>query len=801
MNATKQSVTICNEIDACSGCFSCFAKCRHNAITFITHDDGFLYPRIDEKKCNDCGLCKKVCPANKEVSASKILPLDAYLAVGDELSRENSSSSGYFYTIAKHIINKGGYVVGCVLRRHSDGSFYAVHELTNDISTLQLMRGSKYIQSDVSHVYAKIKELLIKGALVLFSGTPCEVAGLRQFVGTNKYKLLTIDLICHGVTSAYVLNKCLEEELSTLNLSKDLNQIKSICFRDKSIENFTFSFKVHLDDGTEQIIHRSVSESWFYKVFNANLALRRSCGQCRYGAKKPREGDLTIGDFRGVKGFRKFCDSKGTSIVLINTFQGKLLFKSTINLFKVIKQLPLSDAAYSQANLRGHSFHHINRENFIHLIHKFTISEAIMSINNSINKNIGVLNFHFEQENYGAVLTSAALLHVLESLGYNARNIDYHPYFHQKNVENPLFDSFRRDNIPTTERYDFTRDLLPLNYEFGIFITGSDQVFNHSFIKEEWPVYLLAFADSSHKTISCAGSFGRNTNDYLSNLTARYKYLYGKLMSRLDGLSVREENSGKAIVEVLSGRNAFALMDPVFLCGRSFWLNMIEKSDVKFDKATIAVYELLPENALQDAVKSIYPECVCLNAYRHTPYDFISIIKNSKLLVTNSFHGMCFALILNTPFVVIGRENEKMTRMTRMRDLLSKIDPSLEHRLVCANDIDLQSVIEKLPSIDWAHINQRLESLVDISNKYLCEILEMPLSEDQIGRKKSIISEISNHLSLYIKSDLLRFYVKRSLYKLVSIFKSSPKLRKKIIKLNQRIKLRKLQLRYLKKVH
>ena len=198
--------SICIRSDSCTGCMICVNVCKRSAISIKYGEDGFGYPVIIPDKCNDCGLCRKICPANVQQRSLKTLelPLKAFLAIGDSHVLSKSSSGGAFFLLAKHVLSQKGYIAGCILAQDDCGCFYAQHVLTNDIDELEQMRGSKYIQSEPGLIYQDIFAKLKLGAPILFSGTPCEVAGLKAYLKKKKYsgQLITVDLICHGVMSA-----------------------------------------------------------------------------------------------------------------------------------------------------------------------------------------------------------------------------------------------------------------------------------------------------------------------------------------------------------------------------------------------------------------------------------------------------------------------------------------------------------------------------------------------------------------------------------------------------------------------
>lgn len=185
LRAMKKIKTVLLDMKKCSGCRACEKSCTAHAITMQENDEGFLYPIIDEAKCVDCGKCSKVCPIE---NAKGVKPLAVYAAVhSDSKILMDSSSGGMFSAIAHPVFDAGGTVFGCVL----DSEFNVIHQAAKDADTLSKMRGSKYVQSNVMNTYSEVKNLLKKGEQVLYTGTPCQIAGLKSYLGKEYTSLLS----------------------------------------------------------------------------------------------------------------------------------------------------------------------------------------------------------------------------------------------------------------------------------------------------------------------------------------------------------------------------------------------------------------------------------------------------------------------------------------------------------------------------------------------------------------------------------------------------------------------------------
>ena len=301
----------------CSGCFACYNKCPVNAISMPEDENGFRYPVVDETKCIKCGLCKKVCVYNnstvKQFTNTNEPKIYAMKSLNDK-NRLESSSGGIFTELSKYIFENNGVVFGAGF----DKDLNVIHKAAKDIKELKELKGSKYVQSYVGKSYFEVEEFLKNDVLVMFVGTPCQIAGLYKYLGDKDYdNLYTVDLICHGVPSSKVYRKYLNE-LEVKNNSK----ISKIYFRDKEEGWTNFSIKVLFENRTQY--RKNLNEDIYMKLFLRNICLRKTCYDCKF-SKIPRIADITLGDYWGIK--NKYpeldTDDKGISEVLINSAKGK----------------------------------------------------------------------------------------------------------------------------------------------------------------------------------------------------------------------------------------------------------------------------------------------------------------------------------------------------------------------------------------------------------------------------------------------------------------------------------------------
>lgn len=297
----------------CAGCFACKSICPAKAISEKCDEIGNYYPCIDYSKCINCGKCLKVCNLRNSFY-NKINYVFASVNKNNE-EHLSSSSGGIATLISQKIINLNGIVYGVVSDR--DGIHY---KRIDSEQNLEILKGSKYVQPYDNNVYFDVLSDLKKDRIVLFIGLPCKVAGLLSFLGEKKEKLFTIDLICHEAVSQKILN----DHLEYLNINK--NDIEKVTFRNN--DKYVLSVFGKDEDNNRKILYsRDDLHDFFYAIFEDGIGCRESCANCAFAQKK-RVGDLTLGDFHGIRNKTDFFDkiSGGVSLVLINSEKGFSLF-------------------------------------------------------------------------------------------------------------------------------------------------------------------------------------------------------------------------------------------------------------------------------------------------------------------------------------------------------------------------------------------------------------------------------------------------------------------------------------------
>lgn len=329
------------EKEKCTGCGACYNICPTKAINFKL-EEGFYYPNIDQKKCIDCGMCKKSCPVENKVK--KYTPYNniAYGVINNNKEiRDTSSSGGIFYSLAKSIIEKNGIVFGASWKE----DLTVEHIGIETIEEIKKLQGSKYTQSNISESYIKVKEELKKGRKVLFSGVPCQIAGLVTFLKEVYSNLYTCEVLCHGNASPEIFKEHIKY-IESLNNSK----VEHINFRYKTKEkcqNIEYKFS----NGKNIVINKPEND-YYYNGFQGGVLLRNSCYKCDYIGIN-RCADITLADFWGINKNEIYLQDNITypSLVFINTEKGKELFEENRDAWLVYNR-PIEEAIWGNLSLR-----------------------------------------------------------------------------------------------------------------------------------------------------------------------------------------------------------------------------------------------------------------------------------------------------------------------------------------------------------------------------------------------------------------------------------------------------------------
>lgn len=308
----------------CCACTACASICPKGAITMAPDENGFVYPVVDESKCVRCGLCERVCAYRNDVPP--VSQKKVSVAVSGCTDVRESASGGLFAALAQTVIDRGGAVYGCAMI-YEKGQLWPRHICVTERRDLIRLKGSKYVQSDLTGMYPDVRRRLAEGQTVLFSGTPCQVAGLKGFLRKEYENLFTVDIICHGVPGGKLFRDYISFEEK-----KRGAKITSFRFRDKS-QGWKLHGAMTLDSG--ETVYFEPEESSYYQMFLNSYTYRENCYSCPY-ASDHRPGDVTIGDYWCVELVHpellrenggQLDHESGTSCLIVNNERGEQLLR------------------------------------------------------------------------------------------------------------------------------------------------------------------------------------------------------------------------------------------------------------------------------------------------------------------------------------------------------------------------------------------------------------------------------------------------------------------------------------------
>lgn len=710
----------------CTGCGSCYNKCPVKAIKMVENQEGFLFPKINENTCIECGQCLAACPVY-EVKYDNWENPECYAAQANDEIRSASSSGGIFTLAAQYILSLDGYVCGAA---YSDTFESVQHILVSDSSELERLRGSKYVQSDTLDSYSKILSLLKEGKFVLFTGCPCQVAGLCKFLGKQYNNLYTLDLVCHGVPSPKAFRRFLAQK------QEQYGTITDISFRDKATYGWTHSTTIKFSDGT--IYKKYRTDSSYMKAFLDLLSLRKSCGQCPF-ANIPRFGDLTLADFWGIDKYKSSLDDKkGTSLILINNAQGNNLFSKIRPQMHLCEKVPLDFAKKNNPQLYSSAKLHPRRNRFFSIMDLYNFDKAVdYGINRRFD--IGYVGWWYGL-NYGSALTNYALHETLTAMGKTVLMLEWptrqkitgaYPNTHTRRFANRHYEMSLRETYDNLERF---------NYHCESFILGSDQLWNYYSVKENGNYFFLDFVHPGKRKIAYATSFGHS----VSFFPKERQMEISKYLQQFTAISVREKD-GVDICRDIFGVHAVQTLDPVFICDPSAYEKAIADAEVSETAPYVLAYILNPTQEKREALLQVSKELglplrVILDGQENHEKnraemdlgesvlgtigveDWLYYFKNAEFILTDSYHGMCFSLIFHKNFICFGNRLRGMSRFNTLLEITG-----LCHRMLLEPQ---RSYIHELlnETINYAEIDKHLSAEKQRSFMWLKNALESPLS-------------------------------------------------------------------------
>lgn len=719
----------------CCGCGSCAQACPKHAIVMVQDEEGFYYPRVDHDLCVDCGICTRSCPVLVDQPSNDVVDT-CYAQWSDRPTRLASSSGGMFSDLARYALARGGVVFGAAY----DERMVVRHVMVESEKDLALLRGSKYVQSQTGDCYAQARALLREGRFVLYSGCPCQIAGLYAFLGKEYDNLLTVDLICHGTPSPGLFQRYLEENYG--------DAVSDVRFRDKSAYGWSTHMNAYLSDGS---VHREVcSRDPYYRMFLPCLAMRPFCSHCKF-TRLPRVADFSIGDWWGIEKYDpSLNDGNGTSLVLVNNARARLVFDEISAGFARVKELPLSEARPRNYTIDRPFKAHAARSRFFELLKRQPFNKAVRYALD-YRFDVGVFGLWYG-ENYGSILTYFGLVKVLESMGLSCALL-----------ANPLGSDAGDRLQPTAfarRRGFFITKRRPLSamYECNsfcdAFVVGSDQLWNPGLSRPYGHSYFLSFVAPDRKRIAYGTSFGKGNHKF----TPRYKERSRLELSKFDALSVRDDFS-REILKRDYGCDSTKVLDPALLCDPMEYRSLAKEMEApscvagSFDLSSggyVFAYMLDPNEKTADELAMLssvvgMPVIVAIDltpklteknlrlfegSWRKgvfvlddpTPEQWLYAIDHADSVVTDSFHGTLFSHVFQKRFVAFPnakRGADRFKDALGTLGLLDRIGPRLE------DGVEEVSRLLAEP-VDYARSNELLQRERERSYAWLRDALSAP---------------------------------------------------------------------------
>lgn len=713
--------------DCCTGCGACYNKCPVNAIEMKYDSEGFIFPVIDTKKCIDCGACIKCCPVEKPTDVNT--NPHTYAVMADEDTRMKSSSGGMFTMLARVIFDMGGVVCGA---RYSNDFQTVYHAWATNETELQPLRGSKYVQSETRQTYRETKEYLKKGIPVLYTGTPCQIAGLYNFLGKDHKKLYTADLVCHGSNSTTAYRSFLKEFTGG-------KEIECVNFRDKTFYGWSTPTVVYFKDGS--VKKCAWNEGKWYEGFLNGIINRKACYQCPY-ANDRRVADITMADCWQVHRINPaFDDRKGTSLILVNSKKGESLFNESKKQMKLCEEIDLGFIRQFNGQLNHPTKEHRSRRFFFeHLKDGY---HTALWYGNGRHYDVGIVGWWFAS-NYGSSLTYYSLASILEDMN---KQILFVPI--PKKDGTPWDPDSRQTVDFLSKRFHVGRKrdfchMKEFNTFCDSFLLGSDQMWTPFATDMVGYTFFLDFVDLNKKKIAFSTSFGQSdfNVDEETRLTAK------DFLDRFDAISVRE-HSGVDICKATFGLDVEQVLDPVFLCPKARYDELTKDVSHDVSEKYLLCYILDPSPEKEAAAKYIAEMkglkiITILSMLDHhlmvekwhtgevlpkiTTEEFVYYVKNCSYLMTDSHHGVCMGIIYEREYTALVNPFRGSTRFEAVANSLK-----LEDRLLY-DPTQIAEAAHLNASIDYDQVKKNMEPEVERAYAWL----DTSFAKETIPAKETI---------------------------------------------------------------
>ena len=708
-------------VKACTGCMACFNECPVNAIHMECDQEGFAVPVVVKEQCIGCGKCKLVCPVCNE-TPGVLCPEECYAVMGSDEIRKLCSSGGVFGVLSRKMLEEGGYVSGVVWNEN----WQAEHIVSNDEEDIGRMYSSKYVQSDIKDTYRQIKDLLEDGQKVLFSGCGCQAAGLKRYLQREYDNLLIVDIVCHGVPSPGVWDTWLEHDVLEAS-GRGREEIAEISFRKKAVLGWNSGVYIRYQDGGETVQHGR--HSAYMTGFLINWTLRECCYACQFKNKK--YSDITLGDFWGINQIHQLDDGLGTSFVTVNTTKGAVYFKRVWDRFIKIEGLQTAQAVSYNPCISRSIDEPVSRALFfkewgkdIGVAQGVTLDRYMQRAKDRMHFDMAIVCMW--SLNYGNAMTNYALYTFLKAHKKRIVMLDNYCSL----IPKDQFLDFAKEHYVLSSEYFPNRDYKMLNECCDTFVVASDQTWNYGYAVRYgyFDYFLLDFVEEQKKKVSYAASFGNIE-------VAPPDEIGQKLYPRFQAISVREE-FGVELCQNRFGVDATWVMDPVFLLNKSEYDELLRKTPVLEEGPYIAVYLLDPTAEKRQLCVRIQEELGGIKIinmadanlrkqelyFRVLQYDnirtglrveeWLSYIRNAAYVITDSFHGTCFALIFEKRFAAVKhRESSRFNTFTSIPEIADRI-------LDKGADYNTRELIR---DIDYETVNARLDTEIEKSKRFIRE--------------------------------------------------------------------------------
>ena len=750
--------TLCRD-KLCMGCGKCELDCPVGAIQ-LNYDENYNYkPFVDPDKCINCGKCVKQCPVytsfnnvrRVDIVKRSDLP-DCYAFMASDEMRKKSSSGGAFGVLAEKFLDDGGYICGAAW----NADFSVSHILIDNKADLHKLQLSKYLKSDIMAVLPEIKRLSSEGKKILFSGCPCQVAALKAYLNGKMENILLIDIVCTQAPPDAFFKKYISENF-------DLNNLKEYGFR---IKTYGWSAKTfyYVNKNNETNIQHG-NDAW-QNAYHPRIMQTIHCEHCAFSGI-PRVGDITIGDFWGIENTDPTMhDTKGTSVILLNTEKGKAYLSELEEKALALKKEPFE--YFSSHNRVGNGGKiNIHRDRLYDEFRRIKFNHLIDStLNNKFD--IGLVGV-WAAPNFGSHLTYYSLYKILKNMGYSVCMLEWSE--DSKSLPGGCAHLFQKIpyhyyEVPKSPRHRY--EMKKFNDMCDIFIHGSDQLLN-PYIYRDLRTINFDWTDLSKKKIAYALSFGLRVLEY----SPKERKELTMALKQYSSISVREDTAVD-LIKYFFGVDAVQLLDPVFLSSKDDYLSIADNNSGRnYEEDYILAYMLDQNNELGKIVagvakkRGLHLKLIMDARYNDFPdqlqtfadmfgkdvellnplsvEEFLYAYSRAKYVFTDSMHGSCFAMIFQKDFNSYANNRRGIPRFESLLKMLGLMD-----RLSYSVDEVKEREDTLFSPVPYDKINLILNDKKQKSMNWLKEALTSQVQPDLIN-ELMIMTDKYNKLISQIK--------------------------------------------------